>query len=356
MPSRSQSICAQIGDHGGDLAAEQVDAQRVADLEPHAARQGGVEGDERRAAVVGRPPLAGGEPRASRQGRRIGQAAVAAQRPLRLGRDRRLFDRYSVQPGDAAAHHRHLVEARAGHGAHDLGEAGELVGLDIDEEKGGRLGREPVVDLAREIALDERDGDQHREPDAERQHDLRGRRARAVQIGERQPQRRAARPARAASRPATITAPAAERARTRRPRRRRTTERPCDPARSRPRARRARAPATAVAPSASGGTRRRARSTVSRNSAPAAPGRSRPAARAKRRASSAGRTARQRERPGIEAERAARPAARRRRSGAAPPAPTPPSPAPAAMPTSSERHDLRANRRRRPGASRRRGI
>ena len=59
---------AQIGDARGDLAAEQVDGQRVADLEPHAARQLGVERDQRRAVVVGRPPFAGDEC-ASRAGR-----------------------------------------------------------------------------------------------------------------------------------------------------------------------------------------------------------------------------------------------------------------------------------------------
>ena len=43
------------------FAAEQVDAQGIADREPHAARQGGIERDERRTFVVGSPPGARGE-------------------------------------------------------------------------------------------------------------------------------------------------------------------------------------------------------------------------------------------------------------------------------------------------------
>ena len=50
---------AQIGDRRGDLAAEQVDRQRIPDLQPHAMRQLGIERDERRPAVIGRPPAAG---------------------------------------------------------------------------------------------------------------------------------------------------------------------------------------------------------------------------------------------------------------------------------------------------------
>ena len=127
--------------------------------------------------------------------RGISEAAVAAQHPLGFRRDRRVFDRHAVQPGDAAAHHRHLIEPRPGAGAHQRIEAGELIGLDVDEEKGRGLGRHFRLDLMGKIGLDERDGDQHGKPDPEREHDLRGRGSRAMQIGERQAQHRPARPA-----------------------------------------------------------------------------------------------------------------------------------------------------------------
>ena len=102
---------------------------------------------------------------------------------MRPGRYRRRFDRYAVQPGDAAAQHRHLVEAGARRRPHKRFEAGKLVRLDIDEEEAGRLGRQAAFDLAGKIALDQRDRDEHGQADAEGQHDLGRRRTRAVQIG-----------------------------------------------------------------------------------------------------------------------------------------------------------------------------
>ena len=78
---------------------------------------------------------------------------------------------------------------------HDLGEPGELIRLDVDEEEGRRLGRQAGLHLAREIALDERDGNQNGQPDPEREKNLRRRRVRAVQIGKRQSEHRAPRPA-----------------------------------------------------------------------------------------------------------------------------------------------------------------
>ncbi len=78
---------------------------------------------------------------------------------------------------------------------HQRSKAGELVGLDVDEEKGGGFGRHFRLDLMGKIGLDERDGDQHGKPDPEREHDLRGRGSRAMQIGEREAQYRPAGPA-----------------------------------------------------------------------------------------------------------------------------------------------------------------
>ena len=50
----------------------------------------------------------------------------------------------------------------------------------VDEEEGGRLGRQAGFDLAGEIALNQGDGDQHGQTDAEREHDLRSRSSRAM--------------------------------------------------------------------------------------------------------------------------------------------------------------------------------
>ena len=186
---------AQICDRGGYFAAEQVDSQRVTDFKAHAAGQRGIERDERRALIIGRPPSAGREARALRHTRGISETTVAAQHPLRFRRDRRLFHGYPVQPSDAAAHHRHLIEPRAGGGAHQRIKASELIGLDVDEEKRRRLGRHFGLDLMRKIGLDERDGDQHGKPDPEREDDLCGRGSRPMQIGQREAQHRPARPA-----------------------------------------------------------------------------------------------------------------------------------------------------------------
>ena len=177
----------QVGDLRGDLAAQHIDGQRVAGLQPHAGGQRGVERDQRGAAVIRRPPCAGDDLGARRNVGRVGQATVAAQRPLRIGRDRRVLDRDAVEAGDAAAQHRHLGRTGdCGTARTRLLEPGELVGLDVDKKISGRVLGEPVLDLEREIAFDESQRAHHAEPDAERQHDPRGRRPRPVQITERE--------------------------------------------------------------------------------------------------------------------------------------------------------------------------
>ena len=80
---RAPGDVAQAGDPQVDVAAQHVDPDGVADTDAPALGQAGVERDQRRAAVVGRPPVAGDDPRAGRRGGGIGQAAVAAQRPAR---------------------------------------------------------------------------------------------------------------------------------------------------------------------------------------------------------------------------------------------------------------------------------
>ncbi len=77
MPSVVQSIERRLAIVAVDLAAEQVDGERVADLEAHAVREIGVERDERRALIIRRPPSAGDDAR-----------AASAAAPHRSGRAR----------------------------------------------------------------------------------------------------------------------------------------------------------------------------------------------------------------------------------------------------------------------------
>src|SRR5579883_3631483 len=93
------------------------------------------------------------------QGRRIGEPALAAERPLRLGCDHRAIDRHAVDPGDPPAQARYARDmAHARRRRDEAVEFGDLARLDIDEEEGGRLLRKPLADRVLEIALDERDG------------------------------------------------------------------------------------------------------------------------------------------------------------------------------------------------------
>ena len=74
---------AQIGDAGGDVAAEHVDGDGLADFQIEIVRRLALQRDERLAGVVRAPPLAVDHARAGRHRARIGDAAVAAQHPAR---------------------------------------------------------------------------------------------------------------------------------------------------------------------------------------------------------------------------------------------------------------------------------
>ena len=179
----------QAGDCRRHLAPEEVDGQRIVDLQAHALRQLGVKGNQRRALVIGRPPAAGDEAGPRRRLGRVGQAAVAAHCPLRLGRDRRRLDRRAVETGNAAAQHRHLLETRPGGRAHNVFEAGELIGLDVDEEIGRRMLGEARLDLGPQIAFDQHHRHQHAQAEAKREDDPSCRRVRPMQVRQSQPQR-----------------------------------------------------------------------------------------------------------------------------------------------------------------------
>ena len=94
-PSVRHAMSRRLATLQVDIAAEHVDADRVADLHAPAAREVGVERDERRPVVVRRPPRPGDEPRAVRLCRR-----------RRSGRDRRAaptrVSRQSHAPGRPA--------------------------------------------------------------------------------------------------------------------------------------------------------------------------------------------------------------------------------------------------------------
>ncbi len=174
-----------------DVAAEHVDRDAVAQPKAEGARQLGIEGNELRAAIVGRPPLACDDARTLGRRCRIGHATVAIDRPARLRWHLYFADRLAADPGDAPAQRGHLVERTgARHGGNGLLESRDLARLDVDEEEGRRVLGDAPGDLLAQIALDQRRRHQHREAEPQRQHDDGRRRAGTMEIGQRKPQRR----------------------------------------------------------------------------------------------------------------------------------------------------------------------
>ena len=161
---------AQAGDLEVDVAAEHVDADRVADADAPALGQAGVERHQRRAVVVGRPPAVRrrcGCPAAARRhrsgrGRRAAPTRVRASRAP--GRRARRSPRRCGRAGWAPAASPRRPAARCTSGF----EARQLAVLDVDEEEARRVGRQLLGDLALHVALDQRHGGQRgqAEPDA----------------------------------------------------------------------------------------------------------------------------------------------------------------------------------------------
>src|SRR5581483_2889107 len=181
--------------------------------------------------------------------------------------DLRALDRDAVQPGDAAAQHRHRLDPDAGHRRNCGEKAGELTGLDVDDEIGrGALG-EAGVDRGGEVAFDQRHRGEYAEPDAER-HDRAPGRPRLASA-RRRIGRAAIRRTRASRRAAAATAP---------PSRRKAAKAAAMPATYHSAVARSAAVATtrpasptaasAVAATAAGAGRRGAGAIASRNSAP----------------------------------------------------------------------------------------
>ena len=105
---------AQIGDRRGDVAAEHVDGDVVAELEAEAVGDLLLERDQRRAVVIRAPPFALDDARAGRHLVGIGDAAVALQHPGGVRRRLEVLGADAVGGDDAAAQHRHVLELGLG--------------------------------------------------------------------------------------------------------------------------------------------------------------------------------------------------------------------------------------------------
>ena len=190
---------AQRRDGGGDVAAEHVDGDLVAEPQAEPVGDPLVEGHQGLAAVIRRPPFAGGEVRSFRHLGRVGDAAVAFEHPgdLLVGLD--LGDRRAAQGDEPAAHHRHAVDTGAGGPA--LQEFVEGPGFrvgDVEEEEARRPVGQGLHELPGEVRVDERQGHEKRDAEAERQDERGRQRARPMDVGEREARRRGARARQAA--------------------------------------------------------------------------------------------------------------------------------------------------------------
>ena len=178
---------ARVGDAERELAAQDVHAHAVADVEPHAFGQVRVERQERRALVVVGPPRALDELVMGAGRIAIGEAAVAVERPLHFLLHFCLFNRHTLDLGDAATEHRH--EGQIGGAGLDLDELAELLGLgglDANEEEAWGFCRRFLADHAANVGVDQRNSGQQRQSEPQGQDDCRGGCAGAIDVGQRQ--------------------------------------------------------------------------------------------------------------------------------------------------------------------------
>ena len=152
---------AQAGDRQVDVAAENIHPDDVADADAPALGQSGVKGNQRFSGVILWPPGPGGQMGSFRHRGRIGQATVAAQRPLGFRGDLQLFDRHALHRHDPCPQVGHLLRGGdAGLGGKQSLEFWQLILLDVDEKEARRLVGDLIQDFPADIALDQRHGGQ----------------------------------------------------------------------------------------------------------------------------------------------------------------------------------------------------
>ena len=176
---------AQAGNLQIDIAAEHIDPDGVADMDAPAAGEGGIERHERRAVILGPPPVACDDVVAGGRIGGVGQSPIAAQRPGSVRRGLDLVGRNAIHRDDAgseAGNLLHVLDARLG--VDQRLEARQLGVLDVDEEEAGSFGRKLVQDLPLDVALDQRNRCQGGEAEANRDQHQRGGGPWAVQAGE----------------------------------------------------------------------------------------------------------------------------------------------------------------------------
>src|SRR5680860_305891 len=158
---------AHARDLGFDVAAENVDRDLIAELQPKTLGELAVEGNERRPVIAFRPPFAFLDGGGAGHAVGVGQAAIAGEHPAGIGRYLHLVDGDAVQLDDTATQHRRIVGL--GGGLDGLGrglEGREVVGLHVEEVIGGSVDLHMAFDLGEQRGVDQCYGDEKAEPQA----------------------------------------------------------------------------------------------------------------------------------------------------------------------------------------------
>ena len=186
---------AQVGDPRSDRAAEHVDRDRAADLQPQGAGQFDIEGDERLARLLRVPPRAFDDARTVGRGFGVGDAPVAIEDPGGVLRRLDLSGGHAVQRRDPAAHHRHPLDLGVGRVRPE--EGGEAVGFargHVEEEQARGAAGQGAFEGTGDVAVDGAQRHQQGRAEAEREHHGRRQRAGAVEVGQRHARHHALRP------------------------------------------------------------------------------------------------------------------------------------------------------------------
>src|SRR5690606_22822987 len=178
----------EVGDLRFDVAAQDVNRQTIARTDADHFGRAGYQADQGRARIVRRPPLAGDDLGAGGWFCRPGYPAVAPEKPGGLRIEVHVLRTHAIDAGNTATEHRNSLHAfNTRMPLNQPVELLQLVGLNVDEIEAGRFFRHLFDDLVTEVALDQRDGDQDRQPKAQGHDDAAGCRPGPVEIGNRQP-------------------------------------------------------------------------------------------------------------------------------------------------------------------------